>query len=312
MFQKRISFFVAAAAALALSACAAPQNTVYFATDTSFGVNVDKTPPSAAVAYDRTEVYVAPRTSSGGLPPVTGSFQSGGNFFNPAVRQVYATGAASVLVNGGTGQVSPPMTGDMKDDKVAFFGTTTTIGLKVGFDETGPNALVLGFKRRELSIIPLGMNDKKERVYPSVLASIDTTVSTKDFQDAGLSINQYFATGAAAEALAGSKNIQNIFGAAAANAASATLTPDQKAAAQAQATAILGKQATDLEKVMNDVAPGGTLNKAELAAVIIKANATPGGSVNANLNDATSADELRSWIAGNPAVTARLAAAVGS
>ncbi len=312
MFQQRIAFFGAAAAALALSACAAPQNTVYFATSTSFGVNAEKTPPSASVAYDRTEIYVAPRTSNGGLPPVTGSFQSGGNFFNPAVRQIYATGAASVLVNGGTAKASPPMTGDLKDDQVAFFGTTTTIGLKVGFDETGPNTLVLGFKRKELSIIPLGMNDNKERVYPSVLASVDTTVSTKDFQDAGLSINQYFATGTAAEALAGSKNIQDIFGAAAADAAAATLTPDQKAAVQAQATAILGKQASDLEKVMNDVAPGGTLNKTELASVISKANATTGGSVNTNLNDATTADELRSWIAGNPAVTARLAAAVGN
>ncbi|MEI9991385.1 MAG: hypothetical protein WDM86_15235 [Rhizomicrobium sp.] len=301
-----------ASACIGAAACASPQNTVYFATSTSFGINVEKTPPSAAVAYDRTEAYVAPRTSNGALPPVVGSFQSGGNFFNPQVRQVYATGAASVLVGGGSDHGPPAMTGDERDDKVAFFGTTTTIGLKVGFDADGPNTLVFGFKRKELSIIPLGTGDRNERVYPSVLASIDTTLATKDFQDSGLSINQYFATGAAAETLAASGPIRKIFGVAAVNAASATLTPDQKAAAQATATAVLGQQATDLDKVMNDVAPGGVLNKSELAAVIAKANALSPASVNTNLNDATSADELRSWIAGNPAVTAKLAAAIGN
>ncbi len=45
MFQHRIPLFVAIAVTLALSACASPQDTVVFVTNTSLGVNVENQPP---------------------------------------------------------------------------------------------------------------------------------------------------------------------------------------------------------------------------------------------------------------------------
>ncbi len=317
MFKKRVSFFVAVAAMLALSACASPQDTVVFVTNTSLGVNVDNQPPSASVAYDRTEGYVGPRTANGGLPPVVASLQTGGNVFDPKVRQTYATGAAAEIATDPNGGAKGPDTleGATTDNKFTFFGTTTTIGLKVGFDaaSTMPNSLIFGFKRKEISVIPLGA-DGSRRVFPSVLASVDTTVGTTTLANTGLTISQYFATGRAAESLArNNPTVQAAFAAITRNAVLATLTPDQQKQAQTDAANAIQAQSSNLTTVMNYVAPGGVLDQGKLTELIQKANAATPGAVNPALaTGVTSAADLRGRLVDDLATTGSLAKATSS
>jgi hypothetical protein len=305
-----------ASASVCLSACASPKDTVIFVTNTSLGINVESKPPTASIAYDRTEGYVGPRTANGGLPPVIASLQTSGDVFEPKVRTLYATGDAAVAV---ASPAAPPAgNGDLTpgDNKVAFFGTTTAIGLKVGFDPTTslPDSLVLGFKRKELSVIPLGTDGGKLR-YPSVIASIDTTVGATSLQDTGLTISQYFATGQAANVLAGSNvSVRQSFQVVTANAATATLTTAQQAQAQVQADGILSQRNTDTETVMGKVAPGGTLDIAKLNALIASANAATPGAVNPALSTGiTTAAQLRLRLGAiDPAMVGTLAKAASS
>jgi hypothetical protein len=78
----------------------------------------------------------------------------------------------------------------------------------VGFGPEGvPDSLVLGYRRKEISVIPLGVTpattaEPEKAHYPSVLASIDTTARASTAASTGLKIKQFFATGQAADALA--------------------------------------------------------------------------------------------------------------
>ena len=316
MLQQRIGFLFAAAAALLLSACASPKDTVVFVTNTSFGINVEAKPPTASIAYDRTEGYIGPRTANGGIPPVVASLQTSGDVFQPKVRTLYATGDAAIGVVSPAGP--PTGNGDLNtgDNQMAFFGTTTTIGLKVGFDPTAgtPDSLVFGFKRKELSVIPLGTDGGKLH-YPSVLASIDTTVGATTLQDTGLTISQYFATGQAANVLAGSNGtVRQSFQLVTANAVTATLTTAQQAQAQTQSASILSQRSIDTETVMGNVAPGGTLDVGKLNALIATANTATPGAVNPALSTGiTTAAQLRVRLGAiDPAVVGTLAKAVSA
>ena len=299
-------------AMLPLTACGAPRDTVVFVINTSFGINADSKPPTVAIAYDRQEGYLGPRTANGGMPPVVASIQTNGDVFNPKVRQVYATGAAATLVTDPAATPGPASDLTGLDGKMVFFGTATSVGLKVGFDESGaPDSVLFGYKRKELSVIPLG-TDGGKLVYPSVLASIDTTAATSTLKDTGLSVSQYFATGRSAELLAAnSASIRSSFATLSSNAMLSNLTPQQQQAALAQGTQIASAQKTTLEKVMGAAAPNGTLDKAALASLISKANAARPNAVNPALAEVTTAEQLQARLQYDVATTASLAQAVG-
>src|SRR5882672_7171723 len=216
-----------------LAGCATPDS-VLFVTDSSIGFNVDNKPPTVSIAYDRIEGYIGPRYENGALPPVVASIETGGTVFNPKIRQVYATGAAAVKAVGTSGAPNGPteLSGDPAQRRLVFFGTTTTLGLKVGFSGNGyPDSLMFGYKRKEFSFIPLASmttNGVKRDVYPSVLASIDTTTTATSLQGTGLANKQFFATGQAAETLAKSPAVSSAFNSIAGEAATAALTPDQR------------------------------------------------------------------------------------
>ncbi|MEO8314205.1 MAG: hypothetical protein ABI645_05365 [Pseudomonadota bacterium] len=200
--------------ALALVGCASPDH-VLFVTKTSIGIDFDSKPATASLAYDRIEGYVAPSYASGEIPPVVASVKSDGKIFNPAIKQIYATGDAAVIATGGKAtSENPQMKGDRK---LMFFGTTTTTGVKVGFTTALPDSFVFGFKRKEFSYIPLGKEGTGTDavdVYPSVLASIDTAANvsaTGERSDTALRNSQFFATGKAARLLAASPMIKDGF-----------------------------------------------------------------------------------------------------
>lgn len=270
-----------ALAALSLGGCAAVKDQVLFVTSTSFGVQFAEKPPTASIAYDRGEGYFGPSYTNGAVPPVAAVFGSGGTIFQPQVRQLYTTGAAALLATKVDPGPTPAklLSSSVNDKYVMFFGTGTTIGLKVGFDPTSgaPDALNFGYRRVEFSLIHLGHGiDGGEQVdvYPSVLASIDTTSSATSAADTGIHIQQFFATGQSAEALASTPAVQSIIKGVATGSLADTLTATQLQ--QAQAAGLRDSQAAQahLDAIKGCVvAADGTFASAKWAKLVAAAHA---------------------------------------
>lgn len=231
--------------AVALGGCASPERHAIFMTKTSLAViDAETAPAGISIAYDRTEAYAGPRFSDGQVAPVAGSFETDGSIFSRRLRQVYATGHAALTVNTPTGQPLPqkPEVKPNQDptSHVMTFGTSTTIGLKIGFSQgtVVPDSFTLGYKRKEMSIIPV---DKG--IFPSVIGTLDNTVEAsiqKDKKgDTGFGVSQYFATGDAADAVAALPGVRQSF----ASRARQALDPQQ---AYRNEEALQGREALDL------------------------------------------------------------------
>jgi len=210
---------------LVVCGCGTMKNTAVFITKTSFGLDVDSKPPSASISYDRVEGFYSPRFANGGLPAVAGAIQTDGSFFDRKIQQVYATGPAAAMVTDHNKPVENAPTDLSGEREPMFFGTTTTSGLKVTFEELALSELTFGYKRKEVSIIPLGKESRKDKdgvmsyVYPSVIATLDNGYKVKEkAKEAPLGdpennfvVAQYFATGIAAENLAHDPTVQAQF-----------------------------------------------------------------------------------------------------
>lgn len=235
------AFALTIGSVLALTGCATTDH-VLFVTKTSLGIDFDSKPPSASIAYDRIEGYIAPRYDNGEIPPVIASVKSDGAIFSPQIRQVYATGDAAEIVLSGT---PPAERRKLKGNKkLMFFGTTTTTGLKVGFGTSLPDSLTFGFKRKEFSFIPLGTQEDAEGpydVYPSIIASIDTVTTAGTPSDTGFRNTQFFATGEAARLLAANPGVRKDF----VTSAIEALTAKEKA------KPILDEQSIQKQKLMD-------------------------------------------------------------
>jgi len=198
------------AAALCLAAltvgCASGPDHVLFVTKTSLGIDVATEPSSATIGYDRIEGYIGPRFDSGGVPPVAASFQTNGQLLSREVRTLYATGAAALAVTGSTDVATvPKMEGERRR---MFFSTGTSMGLKIGFGATATTEFVFGYKRRELSVIPMPTSGE----FPSVLASLQNdTQAGGQPSNSEFGVAQFFATGAAAVRLANEPQTKSLF-----------------------------------------------------------------------------------------------------
>lgn len=204
-------------AAAWLAGCAGPQGYVTFVTKTSLSIlDVDSTPPGVSVAYDRVEGYVGPQLLDGKAPPVTGSIRTDGNLLARNIRQVYATGRAALIVNGAasapvpsSAPVIPPANPASAPQRPVFFGTGTVLGLKFSFSQDGlPGSFTLGYRRKEASVIPV-TEDRLQ--LPSVIAVLSNDIQAGTRDKAGLGLEQYFATGDAADALASDPDIKRAF-----------------------------------------------------------------------------------------------------
>lgn len=269
-----------------LEGCATPDH-VLFVTKTSLGVDFDSKPPSASIAYDRVEGYIAPRYDNGEIPPVIASVKSDGAIFNPQIRQVYATGDAAEIVTGGT-----PATERQKlrgNKKLMFFGTTTTTGLKVGFGTSLPDSLTFGFKRKEFSFIPLGTQEDTEGpydVYPSIIASIDTVATAGTPSETSFRNAQFFATGHAARLLAANPRVRKDF----------ETTAVEALSAKEKAKPILDEQAVKKQKVMDYLTTSdGSIDTAKLNRLLATETAASqiSKAQKQKLNEATTASALR-------------------
>lgn len=198
------------AAAIALQGCASvkPKDNVIFLTKTSIGLDVDGTPPEVSFAYSRVEGFMGPRYDNGAVPPVASRLSTDGGIFNRNVSQFYATGAAASLVTGNTvTNGSPDLSGDRE---AMFFGTSTTLGVKMAFGATGLDGFVLGYRRKEVSVIPIGTRDGSDH-YASVIGVLSTDTGATTPAESKLGISQYFATGSAADSIAKWEEIKASF-----------------------------------------------------------------------------------------------------
>lgn len=316
---KRLSLL--GVACLSVVGCADPDRVV-FVTDTSIGINVDSKPAAVSLAYDRTEGFIGPRYDNGAVPPVVASIETGGTVFNPEIRQVYATGAAAVLATNHSGAQGGP-TELVGGRRLVFFGTTTTLGVKVGFtSEVYPDSLVIGYKRKELSVIPLGTEEvdgKKRDVYPSVLGSIDTTISTVDADDltsaadrrraVGLENAQFFATGLAAEALAAGQPIRTAFQVISAESVTASLSKAEREQAIQSAIQLAKAVTSDSDDIIGFIAPQGQLDQSRWNALTAEANKAAAGMVPGPLQQQRSIAAIRKEIEDDPALLKGLKAA---
>lgn len=207
-------------------------NRAIFVTSTDIGMNVDKSTLSANIGYDRTESFIGPAYPEEGTAPAAfAHMRSNLELFSPKVSQTYATGDAAVLVTRSDEKAKeefdykPVLHGNRRS---MFFGTSTTVGAKIGFGVTDalPESLVFGYKRKELSVIPFRQDSPKEQQedkYTPVLASVDLDLKSGTMPEVGLGIVQFAATGEAAVNLAQKDEIRQRFREKAAEAVGAVL-----------------------------------------------------------------------------------------
>ena len=202
--------------ALVLAGCATPKETAVFVTKTSFSlVDVDTVPASVSIAYDRVEGYVGPRFDDGTIFPVAAVLETRGKGLNREIKQVYATGKAARIVTTQGIWVDDAMqpASDGQENKVLLFGTGTAIGVKLGFADGTllPTSFTLGYKRKEASVIPV---DKSRQ--PSVLGTFDNgtgvnAAAAGSKPELEFGVEQFFATGRAADNLALNTTIRKRF-----------------------------------------------------------------------------------------------------
>ena len=300
----------------ALSACA-PDH-VIFVTDTSLGINVETKPsPTASVAFDRTEGYIGPSYANGALPPVIASFHvDGESLLSPYVKQVYATGPAAVIVSGGDDKSPPTLTGAKR---WAFVGTTTSVGFKIGFDSTTAtppppiqDTFLFGYRRQEFSFLPLGTDKDGVDVYPSVIASANSTAGAGG-GPAGSTFHhsQFIATGRAADWLAKNPEVVAAFGNEAGTSVTASVSPAARAAAEARGRVDVTANSQGIDKVIAAVQTGGAFDKEKVKELVDKANtgSVLSGNVVEAIEGTSSNDELKLYLTGKPTITDLLASA---
>ncbi|MDY7108598.1 MAG: hypothetical protein SYC29_08165 [Planctomycetota bacterium] len=254
-------------ALILLPGCVVGYNSVLFATKSNAGFDFDAAPPTAELAISRVEGVIEPTFEGGRTLPVMASFKTEGEgLFAGGVGQTFTTGDAAVVMatlygdefpHAGPGldweehvahRFDSALVLDNKpkiklrdvdfarnDVKPVFFGTSTSLGLKVswsGIRGPNPDSLHLGYKRKELAWAPISMEvatngaggtemradeggadaieaepvESQDTTYhmrvPSLLATIDASGDVRTPQQARFDWLQYFATGRSATALA--------------------------------------------------------------------------------------------------------------
>jgi len=186
---------------------------VLFATHSSLGLDVSGTaqmPNKVSLSYNRYEAAIIPRKTNGEPHSVYGGMDADIKFFEgQTIKQTFATGKAAMLATGaGTNDVNKGTT--KQDQNALVFLTATTFGLHLAAGESQMSpSLLLGYRREEAAMIPVPDPAEEVRsVYADILINsapktdqpaITTNVSMLN----GVRIKQSFATGRAAEALAG-------------------------------------------------------------------------------------------------------------
>lgn len=231
--------------AVLLAACASPRDSAIFVTKTSMSIaDIDTTPASISIGYDRVEGYAGPRFADGTAYPVASMIETNGQIADRSVRQVFVGGhAALIATRGAAGQAAaraasvaasaPPVAasavpparassdaGAEDRRRTLIFATGTTTGLKLAFTEgsVAPTSLTIGYRRKEAAMVPVDQAHQNTSVLGSLsnavgvaLAASAPASSPTSAVKVDFGIQQFFATGEAAENLAARPSIQDRF-----------------------------------------------------------------------------------------------------
>ena len=236
----------------ALSSCKIGDKNLIFATNASFGVDLDSAPTTVSFGYSRDELSVGPLTEEGEVLPVMSSFSAGSNFidtmFAAGISQSFAIGNAAYILSKyflSPDNPSDPDRENAKSEDAAYFedasasgvhggrqkdtcyvfGTTTTIGFRLGISNAnvisiGVDSLSFGYKRKELAFAPITEEDVPpstehpsgvKQVVPPLLATIVSN-STAGSAGTGTGTAQLYATGHAATYLAAEPGVRGAIG----------------------------------------------------------------------------------------------------
>ncbi len=241
--------------ALLLPACGIGYNRALFVTKSNVGLDFDATPPTAEISIARREGAIAPTFENGKTVPLMSSFSSDSNAFSRfflGASSTFTGGDAAIamaaLYNDPDPQKLASISGDkgvenaiapydsaeeldtkpvdswFLPDKLLepgsirplFFGTDSTLGLKVGYSgQAGspyPTSLQAGYMRKELALAPVSIEKLGAKYMvkmPSFLAVANAAANAKAADaDVQLNFTQYFATGKAATLLAMRQDIR--------------------------------------------------------------------------------------------------------
>ena len=228
------SAIIICCAAVLLCGCNTGKNNLIFVTKTSYGLDIDRSPPTFEVAFGRKEGMLGPVYGNGANLPVLASFHSDGGLLRTSVGQSFATGQSAELLARYLGtdatltndaaipgdEITGKATVDVADGvpKRHFFGTATIFGLKIQFaEETGyiPDSVSIGYKRKEVALVSLsveGEGAEKQVSLPSLVATHGSSLNTAGVSNTTSSINQFFATGRAADYLMARREIRDTIG----------------------------------------------------------------------------------------------------
>ncbi|MBI1381486.1 MAG: hypothetical protein GC161_10425 [Planctomycetaceae bacterium] len=235
--RNRTPFCVLLLCGTSLSACISPTKNVFFATKTTWGVDVDASPPTFDLGFARQEGSVAPVTDAGAVLPLMSSFSGRGGLlsqtFGFRVAQSFAVGNAALILaryiddNGnpaeehdlsalftdGLSEKTAAVSGKLSEARPYFFGTHTTLGFRVDLPTTTglPQGVHLGWKRKELAVVPIHEKDG-QILLPSMIATTGANADSSG-TDAQAGVDQFYATGLAASYLASSPQIRGTLGA---------------------------------------------------------------------------------------------------
>ena len=319
--------------AVTLAACGLGKESVLFVTKTTVGVDVDSKPPTFDVGFDRKEGTLAPVFADGAVLPQMAGFSSKLGIVNQAIGQSFATGNAAVLMTKYlTSDVGPELGNTIKSEEIEdkdksrssiqtgderrryFFATDTSFGYRVNFGmETGgfPDSLSLGYKRKEFAYVPLietatGDAAKPIRIsLPSLLATSGLSTDASSPQAANVIKTQFFATGIAASNLAALPGIRA--------AAAPRIMPDAREAfriAEERGAKEAMKNLSNIDLIVEHVAPGGNYDDARLTALFEKAGISEDEQNRQTVESATSAEELRAFLGVNRPYLEPLAGAI--
>lgn len=232
-------FFLLMLVLFFLGGCGLGKDKILFLTKTSFGVDVDSKPPTLDIGYARTEGTIAPVLKDGQVLPQMASFDSEAGIINQAIGQSFATGNAAELLSKYLASAARPDTDAIEEDllgkpktiesqpedqrRAYFFGTNTNFALRIGFPvEQGgiPDSLNLGYKRKEIAVVPLisipykddDDKDKLKVALPSLLSTVSINSNAYNPSKSSTEITQFYATGLAANNLAALPEIRGPIG----------------------------------------------------------------------------------------------------
>lgn len=224
------------------AACAVGRDNVIFVTRTNVAIDFDTTPPTTEIGFNRYEAVLSPVDVNGNVLPVLTSVGVKAGPLNFGANHSFATGNAAIVMaeylgkktdlgnddaiersEGGTQVIDPmKLRGTLEGNSISdegrvgyVFATTTTLGLAVSWDATYvPTAVALGYKRKELAVVPLKnpletdasgagvTTDEKRWTLASLIATADSGATTGGPSGTGVIVGQTFATGQAATFLA--------------------------------------------------------------------------------------------------------------